>query len=124
MVQGGLLTDHPRSVHGGEAPGGHSSLRLTVLPIIEVRRRRNRGEIAKKGSVFGGFGTRGKYRPKGGQEGGLGGPGGHPARQPGGAHPQCVWTPGGPLWPYIGALEGSVSQIFYIYLWEFFGHFK
>src|SRR3954466_15055029 len=28
MVQGGLLTDHPGSVHGGgEAPGGRSSLR-------------------------------------------------------------------------------------------------
>ena len=28
---------------------------LMVLPILEARRRRNRGEIAKKGTVFGGF---------------------------------------------------------------------
>src|SRR3954462_12258045 len=40
---------------------------LLVLPILEARRRRrNREEFAKKGSVLEGFGTRGKYRPKGG----------------------------------------------------------
>src|ERR1041385_2679129 len=42
MVQGGLLTVHPGSIHGGgEAPGGGSSLRqgggrgILVLPILE-----------------------------------------------------------------------------------------
>src|SRR4051812_44558209 len=74
MVQGGLLTARPESVHGGgEACGGQSSLRQGAgtgspgSPILEARRRRNMGEIAKKGSVLEGFGRRGKYRPKGGQ---------------------------------------------------------
>src|ERR1041385_7809498 len=38
---------------------------LLMLPILEVRRRRNIGEIAKKGSVLGGFGTREIYRRRG-----------------------------------------------------------
>src|SRR3954469_17610958 len=38
---------------------------LLALPILEARRRRNRDEIAKKGSVLEGFGMRVKYRPKG-----------------------------------------------------------
>src|SRR6187401_618922 len=38
---------------------------LLVLPILEARRRRNRDEIAKKGSPLEGFGTRVKYMPKG-----------------------------------------------------------
>ena len=38
---------------------------LLVLPILEARRRRNRDEIAKKGSRLEGFGTRYKYMPKG-----------------------------------------------------------
>src|SRR4051812_31544965 len=45
---------------------------LRALPILEARRRRNRDEIAKKGSVLEGFGTRVKYRPKGGISGDLG----------------------------------------------------
>src|SRR3954468_16474780 len=57
---------------------------LLVLPILEARRRRNRDEIAKKGSPLEGFGTRYKYRPKGGISGGLGGPGAPPARPGGG----------------------------------------
>src|SRR3954470_15357 len=48
---------------------------LLALPILEARRRRNRDEIVKKGSVLKGFGTRVKYRPKGGISGDLGGPG-------------------------------------------------
>src|SRR4051812_39210497 len=38
---------------------------LLALPILEARRRRNRGKIGKKGSVLGGFGTRGIYRRRG-----------------------------------------------------------
>ena len=54
-------------------PSGRVSGRvLLALPILEARRRRNRDEIAKKGSVLEGFGTRVKYRPKGGISGGLG----------------------------------------------------
>src|SRR4051812_8621950 len=72
MVQGGLHTNHPRSVHGGgEAPGGQSSLRKGAgkrsfgAPDLEAWQRRNRGEIAKKDSVFGGFGSRDKYWRRG-----------------------------------------------------------
>src|SRR3954469_23741513 len=68
---------------------------LLVLPILEARRRRNRDEIAKKGSVLEGFGTRVKYIPKGGISGGLGGPGGPRRGQEGGRH-QGAWSPGGP----------------------------
>src|ERR1041385_8698035 len=38
---------------------------LLMLPILEVRRRRNRGEIAKKGSRYGGFTSRGIYGRRG-----------------------------------------------------------
>src|SRR3954468_2095052 len=38
---------------------------LLVLPILEARRRRNRGEIAKKGSRHGGFTSRGLNRRRG-----------------------------------------------------------
>ena len=64
---------------------------LLVLPILEARRRRNRDEIAKKGSVLEGFGTRCKYMPKGGVRGGLGGPGALAARPGGG---RALWPPG------------------------------
>ena len=69
---------------------------LLVLPILEARRRRNKDEIAKKGSRLEGFGTRVKYMPKGGISGGLGGPGAPPARLGGGPRHQGAWSPGGP----------------------------
>src|SRR3954467_13375446 len=43
---------------------------LLVLPILEARRRRNRGEIAKKGSRHGGFTSRRIYVQRG-QPGGA-----------------------------------------------------
>src|ERR1041385_4315180 len=79
MVQGGLLTVHPGSIHGGgEAPRGDSSLRQGAgkrnpsAPDLGARRRRNRGEIAKKGSVFGGFASRRLNRRRGAARGPLG----------------------------------------------------
>src|SRR6187401_1703963 len=48
---------------------------LLVLPILEARRRRNKDEIAKKGSRLEGFGTRYKYMPKRGINRGWGGQG-------------------------------------------------
>src|SRR4051812_41671949 len=61
---------------------------LLAAPILKSWRRRNRGEIAKKGYVFKGFRRRGKYRPKGGR--------GWPrmSRRPPGH--QGAWTPSGP----------------------------
>ena len=72
---------------------------LLVLPILEARRRWNRDEIAKKGSVLEGFGTRVKYMPKGGISGGLGGPGTPRRGQEGAAPPGRLepwWPPSGP----------------------------
>src|SRR3954464_1392866 len=64
MVQGRLLTDHPRSVHGGgEAPGGQSSLRqgavkrsagapdLGSAAAAEQRRDREKGFCLRKNTV-------------------------------------------------------------------------
>src|SRR6187399_957717 len=88
---------------------------LLVLPVLEARRRRNRDEIAKKGSVLKGFGTRCKYMPKGGISGDLGGPGAPPARPGGGPRPQGAWSPGGPppalLWPH-----GSFRNADFLYI--------
>src|SRR3954470_16372061 len=69
---------------------------LLALPILEARRRRNRDEIAKKGSRLEGFGTNVKYRPKGDVRGHLGGPGAPPARPGGGPRHQGALGPGGP----------------------------
>ena len=107
MVQGRLLTSHPGGVHVVEKlpvvilPSGRVPGRvLLVLPIWEARRRRNRDEITKKGSVLEGFGTRCKYMPKGGISGDLGGPGAPPGAARRGAAPpgrlEPWWPPSGP----------------------------
>src|SRR4051812_7341173 len=86
---------------------------LLVLPILEARRRRNRDEIAKKGSVLKGFGTRVKNMPKGGISGGLGGPGAPPRR--GQERGRATRAPGAlvaPLRPYFGRVEASRTLIF------------
>src|SRR4051812_16495079 len=76
MVQGNLLTAHPGSVHGGgklpedNPPSGTMPERsLLALPILEARRRRNRGEITKKGSDFEGFASWRIYRRRGAARG-------------------------------------------------------
>ena len=61
---------------------------LLVLPILEARRRRNRDEIAKKGSVLEGFGTREIYMRRGVTRGGAGAPGVPLARPGVGPHQQ------------------------------------
>src|SRR6187401_1015194 len=66
---------------------------LLMLPILEALRRQNRGEIAKKGSVLEGFGTRGIYMRRGATRGGAGAPGAPPGAARGGA------APGGRLGP-------------------------
>ena len=76
MVQGGLLTTHPRSVHGdGGASGGESSLRqgagaaspdsadLEMAVAAEQRRDQEKG-LAPEGSSTGA-----KYRRKGAARG-------------------------------------------------------
>src|ERR1041385_2027642 len=51
---------------------------LLVLLILEARRRRNRGEIAKKGSRHGGFTSRGIYGRRVAAREGSWDPGGSP----------------------------------------------
>src|SRR4051812_50069901 len=71
---------------------------LLALPILEARRRRNRYEIAKKGSRLEGLGTSVKYRPKGDVREHLGGPGTPPPPPParGGPPPPGAPGPRGP----------------------------
>src|SRR3954465_12038389 len=76
MVERRLPEVNPPS---GRVPGRG----LLVLPISEVRRRRNRGEIAKKGFVLEGFTSRGIYRRRGAVRGGPGAPGAPLARPKG-----------------------------------------
>ena len=93
---------------------------LLVLPILEARRRRNRDEIAKKGSVLEGFGTRVKYMPKGGTRGGGGAPG--VAR--GGAAPGGrLGPPRLPSGPALVFSEAPDTLIFPVFFPEFLGHF-
>src|SRR4051812_31893927 len=76
---------------------------LLALPILEARRRRNKDEIAKKGSRLEGFGTSVKYRPKGDVRGHLGGRGAPGAARRGAAPPGRLE----PWWPPSGSPSGS-----------------
>src|SRR3954469_15138033 len=67
---------------------------LLALPILEAWRRRNRGEIAKKGSFFGRIPSRRMNRRRGAARGAtrcLGGPLERPSPR---ARHQGAWTPG------------------------------
>ena len=97
---------------------------LLALPILEARRRRNRDEIAKKGSRLEGFGTHVKYMPKGGISEGLGGPGAPRRGQEGGRVGRPPGLPLAPLWPSFGCRESSGTLIFYIFFLEFFWQFS
>src|SRR4051812_13205277 len=92
---------------------------LLALPILEVRRRRNRDAIVEEGSRPEGFRTCFKYTPKGGVGRHQGRPGGPTARPTGGAtrvpRPLVV-----PLQLIFGVPEGSETLIFYIFFLEFF----
>src|SRR3954471_21336368 len=73
---------------------------LLTLPILEARRRWNRGEIAKKGYVFERIPSRRIYRGRGAARGATRCLGGHLARPPPRARHQGAWAPGGgPLAP-------------------------
>src|SRR6187399_1466731 len=66
---------------------------LLMLPILEALRRRNRGEITKKGSVLQGFGMRGIYMRRGATRGGAGAPGAPLARPGVGSPPSLLLDP-------------------------------
>ena len=97
---------------------------LLVLPILEARRRRNRDEIAKKGSRLEGFGTRYKYMPKGGISGGLGGPGAPQRGQEGGRATRAPGALVAHLRLYFGCREASGTLIFYIIFMDFSWQFS
>src|ERR1041385_5010912 len=67
---------------------------LLVLPILEARRRRNRGEIAKKGSSFRGFRVTKNIWANGAARGATRGPGGPLARPHPRAPREGAWGPG------------------------------
>src|ERR1044071_5584512 len=93
MVEGKLPEVNPPSER---VPGRG----LLALPILEEQRRWNRGEIAKRGSVFGGFTSRRIYRRRGAAMGATRGPGA-PLAQPSPRPRQlAAWaSSGGPLAP-------------------------
>src|SRR3954470_11283701 len=93
-----MMEERPPEVNppSGRVPGRG----LLALPILEARRRRNRGEIAKKGSVLGRILSRRINRRRGAARGATRGPG-DPLERP---HPRArregAWGPGGsPLAP-------------------------
>src|ERR1041385_7529646 len=88
MVERRLLEVVPPS---GRVPGRS----LLVLPFSEARRWRNRGEIAKKGSVLEGFPRQRIYRRRGAARGATRGPGAPLARPAPRARHQGAWAPGG-----------------------------
>src|SRR3954462_10895873 len=65
---------------------------LLMLPISEARRRRNRGEITKKGSSSEGFSSRRIYRRRGAAKGATRGPGAPLARPDPRARHQGAWA--------------------------------
>src|ERR1041385_8062225 len=102
MVQGGLLTVHPGSIHGGGgAPGGDTSLRQGVgkrssgAPNLGSATTAEQREIAKKGSVPEGFSSQGINRRKGAARGGPGAPGAPLAR------PGVDLSKGIVVWPLL-----------------------
>src|SRR3954463_6634731 len=92
MVEEKLSEVDPPS---GRVPGRG----LLKLPILEAWRRRNRGEITKKGSVFGRIPSRRIYRRRGAARGHQGSR--RPLARPSSrARHQDAWAPGGgPLAP-------------------------
>src|SRR4051812_14157073 len=116
MVEGKLPEVNPPS---GRVPGRG----LQALPILEARRRLNRGEITKKGSVFERIPSRGIYRRRGAARGATRGSGapwrGHPLGRATRA-PGPWWWPSGPTQVFS---EGSFTLIFYLIFPEFLEHF-
>src|ERR1041385_6407210 len=98
--------------------------RLLVLPILEARRRRNRGEIAKKVSRPGGFMSRGINRRRGAARGATRGPGAPLARPHPRARGEGTSGPSGsPLAPSV-IPEASSTLIFIGFFPNFWSTFN
>ena len=96
----------------GRVPGRS----LLMLPILEALRRRNRGEIAKKGSPLRVSGMREIYRRRGAARGPPGSPGAPPARPRGGRAP---WPPGQQVGPPRSSFGDSRSFRSADFLYDF-----
>src|SRR3954471_20807949 len=80
---------------------------LLVLPILEARRRRNRDEIAKKGSVLEGFGTLLNICQRGASAEAWGAQAPPRRGQEGGRATRAPGALVAPLRPYFGHVEAS-----------------
>src|ERR1041385_1684748 len=80
---------------GVASPGRVPEQLLQAATILKRRRRRNRGEILKEGSILGVSVTRGKYRRRGAPRGATGHPGGSLARPRVGPRHGPFWSPCG-----------------------------
>src|SRR4051812_29178236 len=103
---------------------GKHALSLLVLPTLEARRRRKRGEIVKKvlsSRVLG----RGGYIGEGGQPEVDQGPQAPPWRGLGGGRARCPpGPPLAPLWPHLGSSRSFLYTDFSYIFPAFFWHFK
>ena len=107
MVQGGLLTVHPGSIHGGgEAPGGGSSLRQGAgkrspgAPDLGSAAAAEQRRDSEKGFCLRGFRVTKNIWAKGDSQGATRGPGGPLARPHPRPRREGAWGPGGsPLTP-------------------------
>ena len=121
MVQGGLLTTHPGSVHGGgEAPGGGSPLRQGAgksspgAPDLgsgggggtEMRSRKRVPISRVSGDALNIYQRGASAEPRGAQA--------PPRRGPGGARHQGAWGPGGPP-PAVLRVPGSFWNADFLY---------
>src|SRR3954465_2132174 len=102
MAMDGLPEGVPPS---GRVPGQL----LQAAPILKRRRRRYRGEFARKRSILGVSTPRGKYRRSGASRGPTGKSGGALARLRVGPRHLPSWLPGGgPPFPLLVIPEASV----------------
>ena len=108
MAMDGLPEGVPPS---GRVPGQL----LQASPILKRRRRRYRGEFARKRSILGISTPRGKYRRRGASRGPTGQPGGCPARPRVGPRHQHSWLSGGAPLPSLG-YSGSFRHADFLYI--------
>src|ERR1044072_333888 len=115
MAMDGLPEGVPPS---GKVPGQL----LQEAPILERRRRRYRGEFARKRSILGGSTPRAKYRWRGAPEGPTQQSRRVPGAPRGGVAPPALLAGWG--WPSSATLvipKASVALIFYIFFPGIFG---
>ena len=94
---------------------------LRTLPILEVLRWRNDGEIRDSRKSLRVSSQDPEYRPKEGTGGGGTHPGDLVLQPRAWPRQQATWEAPGPLWPSFGHPKASVSLIFLNIFLYFFG---